>query len=422
MSIRVSDGAPAAAAAAASAMVQLPLLLLALPIAAAVQPSCPDFQVTDGASCNNATQLPGNPHANSTTVAGCCQACAAHAGCETFVWEDPENTKPGQGNCRLAAHCPGIHEGRPKTVGVKAGPSPPPAPPPPAGHCALSVHPNNSCPNATDMPSGRVVVTAPTVAACCAACVAHGPECGTFVFEDPEELLLSSGGAAGNCLLKGSCPGLKPTLKTTGTRPVPPPPPPLPPLPPPPLPPSVKPGSQKNVIVLLTDDQDLRLGSMRAMPYTMEHIGNAGANISNFFVHTPICCPRYAPAQLLLLGQNWTRYVRLCSGLIYELLSLSFSRTTLLSGRFYHNNKVSRDAKFDKEAPYRGCMSMNTSLQYNPGFWDNSLVATLKKSGYVSWPRMPLSPRSAHRWCSFILLDLSMLRSRRRRLGCSARS
>ncbi len=49
--------------------------------------------------------------------------------------------------------------------------------------------------------------------------------------------------------------------------------------------------------------------------------------------------------------------------------------------------KVSRDAKFDKAAPYRGCMSMNTSLQYNPGFWENSLVATLNKSGYVSWPR-----------------------------------
>eukprot|EP01048_Picozoa_sp_COSAG05_P042947 COSAG05_NODE_23493_length_257_cov_1.620253_1_plen_36_part_01 len=32
-----------------------------------------------------------------------------------------------------------------------------------------------------------------------------------------------------------------------------------------------------------------------------------------------------------------------------------FSRTTLLSGRFYHNNKVSRDAKFDREAPYQGC-------------------------------------------------------------------
>ena len=259
---------------------------------------CPaSFHVTDGASCNNATQLPGNPSVTSSTPGDCCQACAAHAGCETFVWEDPELAKPGHGNCRLASHCPFIHEGRPKTVGVKAGTSPPgPPAPPPAGQCALSVHPNNSCPNATTMPAGHVVVAAATVSDCCAACVAHGPECGTFVFEDPEEMLLRSGGVAGNCLLKGSCPGLKPTGKTTGTRPVPPPPPPLPPLPPPPLPPPVKPGSQKNVIVLLTDDQDLRLGSMRAMTYTMEHIGNAGANISNFFVHTPICCPRCAHA------------------------------------------------------------------------------------------------------------------------------
>ena len=63
---------------------------------------------------------------------------------------------------------------------------------------------------------------------------------------------------------------------------------------------------------------------MRAMPYTSEHIGKEGANISNFFVHTPICCP---------------------------------SRTTLLGGRFYHNNKVSLEGEYDPEAPYHGCMS-----------------------------------------------------------------
>ena len=129
-------------------------------------------------------------------------------------------------------------------------------------------------------------------------------------------------------------------------------PPPPPPLPPPPLPPPVPAGTQRNIVVLLTDDQDLRLGSMRAMPYTMEHIGRAGANISNFFVHTPICCP---------------------------------SRSTLLSGRWYHNNKVDLAGAFDKESPYKGCMRMNTSRVYNPGFWQHSLVATLKtKHGYAT--------------------------------------
>ena len=65
---------------------------------------------------------------------------------------------------------------------------------------------------------------------------------------------------------------------------------PIPEKPPPPLK-KWAPGTQRNIIFLLTDDQDLRLGSMQAMPFTMEHIMHAGANVSNFFIHTPICCP-----------------------------------------------------------------------------------------------------------------------------------
>lgn len=56
-------------------------------------------------------------------------------------------------------------------------------------------------------------------------------------------------------------------------------------------------------------DQDLRLGSMQAMPYTRKHLveGGEAVNMTNFFVNTPICCP---------------------------------SRTVLLSGRMNHNNKA----------------------------------------------------------------------------------
>lgn len=105
-------------------------------------------------------------------------------------------------------------------------------------------------------------------------------------------------------------------------------------------------GTQKNIIILLTDDQDERLGSMRAMPYTLEHIGAAGVNMSNFFVNTPICCP---------------------------------SRTTLLSGRWNHNNKV------DGVGAYRGCMTMNTSRDENPAFWESSLVSKLRVDhGYAT--------------------------------------
>ena len=67
--------------------------------------------------------------------------------------------------------------------------------------------------------------------------------------------------------------------------------------------------SAPHIIVLLTDDQDVRLGSMRAMPYTESAFKADAINMTNFFVNTAICCP---------------------------------SRSTLLSGRMNHNNKASR--------------------------------------------------------------------------------
>eukprot|EP01049_Picozoa_sp_SAG25_P014148 SAG25_NODE_2407_length_1635_cov_3.190104_2_plen_96_part_00 len=50
------------------------------------------------------------------------------------------------------------------------------------------------------------------------------------------------------------------------------------------------PGSS-NVVLVLTDDQDLLFESMRAMPFTTQLLGGGGATFSNFFAHTPVCCP-----------------------------------------------------------------------------------------------------------------------------------
>lgn len=102
--------------------------------------------------------------------------------------------------------------------------------------------------------------------------------------------------------------------------------------------------TRPNIVVLLTDDQDLRLGSMLAMPFARQNLVETGANLTNFFVHTPICCP---------------------------------SRTTLLSGRYVHNNRVSGP----KEP---GCMRMNTSRVDNPAWWQASLVKALYDSGYTT--------------------------------------
>jgi N-acetylglucosamine-6-sulfatase len=125
------------------------------------------------------------------------------------------------------------------------------------------------------------------------------------------------------------------------------------PAPAPPPQPKPKAGSP-NIIVVLTDDQDLRLSSMVAMPYTMKHIAKEGANMTNFFVNTPICCP---------------------------------SRATILSGRVYHNNKAtSANASWQSPGGEKFmCMHMNTSRTLNPGFWQESFVNRLyREHGYTT--------------------------------------
>lgn len=120
--------------------------------------------------------------------------------------------------------------------------------------------------------------------------------------------------------------------------------PPSPPPPPPPTPGPVPAGSQKNIIFLVNDDQDLVLGSMKAMPNTVKLLGAAGANLTQFRVNTPICCP---------------------------------SRTTMLSGRYEHNNHVATPSS-------GGCMRQNTSRVDNPSFWEHSVVKQLHDHGYIT--------------------------------------
>ena len=69
-----------------------------------------------------------------------------------------------------------------------------------------------------------------------------------------------------------------------------------------------------SVILIVTDDQDLTLGSMHAMPAVRKHIRDRGVEMSNFFANSPICVP---------------------------------SRITLLSGRLIHNMQCASFPGFD---------------------------------------------------------------------------
>lgn len=83
---------------------------------------------------------------------------------------------------------------------------------------------------------------------------------------------------------------------------------------------------QPNIILILTDDLDQTLGSFNhALPKTKKLIGDAGATATNWFVHTPVCCP---------------------------------SRSELLTGRYFHNIRVSNHSS-------SGCMFVNVSTDTN---------------------------------------------------------
>jgi N-acetylglucosamine-6-sulfatase len=65
--------------------------------------------------------------------------------------------------------------------------------------------------------------------------------------------------------------------------------------------------SRPNFVYVMTDDQDLLLGSMNFMPRTQQLLGDQGTQLSHFYVTTSLCCP---------------------------------SRTTLFRGQYCHNHKV----------------------------------------------------------------------------------
>uniref|UniRef100_A0A8D0KLH3 N-acetylglucosamine-6-sulfatase n=1 Tax=Salvator merianae TaxID=96440 RepID=A0A8D0KLH3_SALMN len=50
-------------------------------------------------------------------------------------------------------------------------------------------------------------------------------------------------------------------------------------------------GALENIVLILTDDQDVEIGGMTPMKKTMSLIGQLGASFVNAFAVTPLCCP-----------------------------------------------------------------------------------------------------------------------------------
>ena len=107
--------------------------------------------------------------------------------------------------------------------------------------------------------------------------------------------------------------------------PTPKPPAPSPPTPtPPPIPvPKPKPpvgSTQPNFVLILQDDQDKYMGGWTPMKQSEEVVAKQGATATNWFIHTPVCCP---------------------------------SRGEIFSGRYFHSLRM-------PSAKDKGCMHIHT--------------------------------------------------------------
>lgn len=96
--------------------------------------------------------------------------------------------------------------------------------------------------------------------------------------------------------------------------------------------------AKPNIVFILADDQDQVLGGMDRLPEISRLLGAEGANFTNFFVNTPVCCP---------------------------------SRAEIVAGRYGHNNLVKNGTG--------GCMHANIT---GPDFLKHQLGTYLSELGY----------------------------------------
>merc|ERR1719195_1185619 len=66
-----------------------------------------------------------------------------------------------------------------------------------------------------------------------------------------------------------------------------------------------------NIVIVLTDDQDVFLDGMMPLQKTKRLIGEQGTTFENAFVNTPICCPSRAS---FLTGRYMHSTGGLCGG------------------------------------------------------------------------------------------------------------
>jgi N-acetylglucosamine-6-sulfatase len=133
-----------------------------------------------------------------------------------------------------------------------------------------------------------------------------------------------------------------------------------------------------NVIFVLTDDQDVTLGSMDSMNRTNALITKQGVTFKNYFCNTPICCPSRAEIQTGRHMHNTNVTGNSCGGADFK------SGAEKLNVAYYAKAKGYTNFYGGKYLNNYGS-SVTGGVEYIPEGWDAwfGLVGNSKYYGYT---------------------------------------
>ncbi len=140
-----------------------------------------------------------------------------------------------------------------------------------------------------------------------------------------------------------------------------------------------EPAVSPNIVVIMTDDQDLTMGSMEFMPRLRQHLAQQGMTFSQFFATQTLCCP----SRVTFLRGQYTHNHQVYTNLpplggFEKVLALNLESDTVataLNDAGYHTGLIGK---------YLNGYPLSSQQTYVPPGWDEWFVP-ITNSAYGSY-------------------------------------